>query len=305
MDSSQTMLASARHSSGSSMSATDGESMLPPSLAASSSSSSTLKSPLSSAASFGVGANCCESMPETADVVIIGAGPTGLALACELARRHVNFLVLDVNPAATAQSRALMLHSRTLEIFADLGLVEASIVSGHIIRGTHLHSSGKLTMDLKMTSLQTQYPFILALEQKQTEKILANRLSTLGHEVYRPAAVLKIEIPDTNEVWRLTDPLGPAVGSMFAAAQFSLSRGAGGASSASGFGTPSAALQTGSASAGLANFPSAPFDAGPIADPLVGERLAAPMCVVHVKPLDVYSGGSSGGFYPTRQVGTD
>jgi 2-polyprenyl-6-methoxyphenol hydroxylase-like FAD-dependent oxidoreductase len=59
------------------------------------------------------------------DVLIVGAGPTGLTLACELRRRGIQIRLIDKMPARTTQSRALGLQARSLEIFEKLGVLDS------------------------------------------------------------------------------------------------------------------------------------------------------------------------------------
>ena len=66
------------------------------------------------------------------DVVIIGAGPTGLSLACQLARHGIDFVVVEKNEGVTRFSKALGVQARTLEIYEQLGLAQAAVERGEI-----------------------------------------------------------------------------------------------------------------------------------------------------------------------------
>ncbi len=68
-------------------------------------------------------------------VVIVGAGPTGVMLAIELARRGVEVRVLDKQPSRSRESRAIGIHARTLEVFHTLGIVEEFLELGHRVDG--------------------------------------------------------------------------------------------------------------------------------------------------------------------------
>ncbi|HYD91764.1 MAG TPA: FAD-dependent monooxygenase, partial [Flavobacterium sp.] len=63
-------------------------------------------------------------MEHQTQVIIIGAGPTGLALACQLHRYGIDFVILDKNPETTHLSKAMVVHARTLEIFDEIGLAD-------------------------------------------------------------------------------------------------------------------------------------------------------------------------------------
>jgi len=65
-----------------------------------------------------------------ADVIIIGAGPTGLSLACQLTRYGIDFLVVEKNESFTPFSKAIGVQARTLEIYDQLGLAQTAIERG-------------------------------------------------------------------------------------------------------------------------------------------------------------------------------
>src|SRR5262245_41632757 len=79
----------------------------------------------------------------TIDVLIVGAGPTGLMLANQLARRGVRFLIIDRHSGPAQQSRALGVQARTLEIYAKLGIVERALELGTEGRGANMWAQGR------------------------------------------------------------------------------------------------------------------------------------------------------------------
>lgn len=108
-------------------------------------------------------------------VVIIGAGPTGLSLAIQLQRQNIDFIILDKNKTTTTFSKALLLHAHTLEIFQELGLAEKAIEKGQITKGLNLLTNGKQRARINIGEMgegQSQFAYILSLEQSKTEKLL-------------------------------------------------------------------------------------------------------------------------------------
>lgn len=63
------------------------------------------------------------------DVIIVGAGPTGLSLACQLIRYGIDFVVVEKREGVTPYSKALGVHARTLEVYEQLGLSERAVAN--------------------------------------------------------------------------------------------------------------------------------------------------------------------------------
>ncbi len=66
-------------------------------------------------------------------VLIVGAGPTGLTMACELARRDVPFRIIDKAPTPSIHSKAFGIHARTMEVFENMGLIDSVLDEGNIV----------------------------------------------------------------------------------------------------------------------------------------------------------------------------
>ena len=121
-----------------------------------------------------------------ASVLICGAGPTGLMTACQLALRDIPFRIIDKSASATTQSRALVIHARTLEIFKQMGVAEKILELGEICRGVTWVFNGKETAHIKIVGDNlTEFPYVFCLEQSKTEETLINFLKERGHEVER------------------------------------------------------------------------------------------------------------------------
>lgn len=116
-------------------------------------------------------------------VLIVGAGPTGLVLACELARQGIRVRVIDQKSGPTAESRALGVQARTLELLERLDLTEAIVSEGKTIRALNLYAGGAPLGRIEAPALDTRYPFILSFPQSETERLLIERLRQHGVEV--------------------------------------------------------------------------------------------------------------------------
>lgn len=148
--------------------------------------------------------------PTAAPVLVVGAGPVGLVLACELARRDVPVRVIDKLPAPTVESRAILIHSRSLEMLARIGVVDEIIASGVRTEGMQMHADGRLLADLTVDGVDSPYPFSITTAQTETERILADRLTALGGSIERGVELVSFEQDDTAVTYRLTHPDGTA-----------------------------------------------------------------------------------------------
>ena len=120
------------------------------------------------------------------DVLVVGAGPVGLWVACELALAKVNVAVLERRAEPTTQSRALAIQGRTLEVFALRGLADRFLARGRPIAKGHF---GGLSTALDFSVFDTRFPFTLLLPQATTEALLEERALELGVEIRRGHSV--------------------------------------------------------------------------------------------------------------------
>lgn len=118
-------------------------------------------------------------------VLIVGAGPTGLFMACELLRHGVDFRIIDKNPAPSDKSKALGVHARSLEIFEAAGIVEPFLEQGETMNNMVVYAGSKKILKVSLDTIDSPYPYVISLPQSQTEAILAERLAKAGKEVER------------------------------------------------------------------------------------------------------------------------
>ncbi|MGO8795596.1 MAG: FAD-dependent monooxygenase [Candidatus Sulfotelmatobacter sp.] len=134
-------------------------------------------------------------------VLIVGAGPTGLTLALDLARRGIPFRLIDAAREPFAGSRGKGIQPRTLEIFADLGVIDRILAAGGPYPKFRIHL-GRFSLRIgslgssKDSSEHVPYPNLWMVPQSRTEGILRERLGSLGCEVEFGKALLKF---DQNE----------------------------------------------------------------------------------------------------------
>ncbi|MFD6423274.1 FAD-dependent monooxygenase [Streptomyces sp. NPDC060198] len=129
------------------------------------------------------------TVTEQAEVVVVGAGPTGLWLAAELRLQGVPVTVLDARTEPSPHSKALTVHPRTVEILAMRGLTEV-IEAGTPLPFGHF---GALASRLDFRGLDTPYPFTLLLPQARTEALLEAHARTRGTDVRRGHRVTGLE----------------------------------------------------------------------------------------------------------------
>ncbi len=127
------------------------------------------------------------------DVLIVGAGPTGLVLAYELARRGVHFRLIDKNEGPAEQSRALLIQVRSLETFAFMGLIDEFLQKGLHVDQLRLVVNQKPVFQNRFQALDSPYPFPLVLPQNDTEAILLSALAQKGIHVERRTELKSFE----------------------------------------------------------------------------------------------------------------
>jgi len=127
-----------------------------------------------------------EASTRQADVLIVGAGPTGLSLACQLIRYGIDFVIIDKSAGVTAFSKALGVHARTLEIYEQLGIAEKAVSQGTIAGKVRMLAGAKVRGEVDLSNMGqglSQYPYMLVLEQSKNERLLYEYMQTHGKDV--------------------------------------------------------------------------------------------------------------------------
>jgi 2-polyprenyl-6-methoxyphenol hydroxylase-like FAD-dependent oxidoreductase len=144
-------------------------------------------------------------LPTSTDVLVIGAGPTGLTTAVSLAQQGHDVTVVDNQAAGDNTSRAAVVHARTLEVLEPLEVAERLTARGlHTSRFT-IRDRDRVLVPIGFGRLPTRYPYILMISQAETERVLLDRLTELGGRVARPYTLRAIDQDDAGVTAVFTD----------------------------------------------------------------------------------------------------
>jgi 2-polyprenyl-6-methoxyphenol hydroxylase-like FAD-dependent oxidoreductase len=145
------------------------------------------------------------------DVLITGAGPTGLVLALWLTKLGVNIRIIDKTAEPGMTSRALAVHARTLELYRQLGLADFVVARGHKVPGVRLWVKGRSEASIsfeKIGAHLTPYAFLQIFPQDEHERLLIAKLEELGVAIERQTELLSYSDAGTHIVAHLRKPDG-------------------------------------------------------------------------------------------------
>jgi 2-polyprenyl-6-methoxyphenol hydroxylase-like FAD-dependent oxidoreductase len=130
------------------------------------------------------------------EVLVVGAGPTGLMLACQLARRGIVPVVIDRHAGPARETRALGVQARTMEIYHHLGIADAALALGKHAAGVDLWAEGRHTARVPLGDAGaglTRFPFVFILGQDDNEMLLGERLRGFGGDVQWNTELVALE----------------------------------------------------------------------------------------------------------------
>ncbi|NYT26046.1 FAD-dependent monooxygenase [Alcaligenaceae bacterium] len=130
------------------------------------------------------------------NVLIVGAGPTGLALALWLTKQGVNVRIIDKSAGPGETSRAMIVQARTLELYRQLDLAEPIVLAGHKNPSMNMWARGKHRVKIVFKDAGadiTPYPFVTVYPQDQHERLLVEKLATMGVVVERKTELLSFQ----------------------------------------------------------------------------------------------------------------
>jgi 2-polyprenyl-6-methoxyphenol hydroxylase-like FAD-dependent oxidoreductase len=126
------------------------------------------------------------------DVLVVGAGPTGLLLAAELQRRGVRCLLVESHAVPNHWDRATVVHPRSIELFESLGLADQLLGAGTPQRGAKIHSDGAVIGQFDTAEAGSRYGFDVGVSEEVTERILTAYLREQGGQVTRAAKLVSV-----------------------------------------------------------------------------------------------------------------
>ena len=132
-------------------------------------------------------------LPASTDVLIVGAGPTGLTLAIALRQAGIGHLLVDRLPEGQNTSRAAVIHAHTLEALEPLGVADTLVARGLRLERFALRDRDRPLMQLRFDGLPSAHRYILMIPQDETERVLAARLAALGGTVHRGITAAAVE----------------------------------------------------------------------------------------------------------------
>jgi 2-polyprenyl-6-methoxyphenol hydroxylase-like FAD-dependent oxidoreductase len=128
------------------------------------------------------------------DILIAGAGPTGMAAALFLAERGVSARIIEKRAEISHLSKALAVNPRTLALLEDTGVTERLLAQGRRLTGANLYRRGRRLFRVDLTRVENRYPFMLIHAQSRSEALLADALAERGVTVEREVELVDLTL---------------------------------------------------------------------------------------------------------------
>jgi 2-polyprenyl-6-methoxyphenol hydroxylase-like FAD-dependent oxidoreductase len=155
-------------------------------------------------------------LPARTEVLVVGAGPVGLAAAASLAGHGHDVAVIDQLAAGANTSRAAVVHARTLEMLERIGVAKRLAGLGIRARRFSIRDGDRELVPVRFDRLPTEYPYTLMVPQNITEQVLLDRLEELGGNVHRP--YLATGLSQTADGAEVTLDSGDTIGAQYVVA---------------------------------------------------------------------------------------
>ncbi|EFH82683.1 FAD-dependent monooxygenase [Ktedonobacter racemifer] len=128
------------------------------------------------------------------EVLVVGAGPTGMVMASELKRHGMQCRIIDRLPQPSHTSKALSIHARTLELFEKMGLTNSFLAEGVKVKAMNIYGDKHHRIaQINMQHVPSRYPFMLCLPQWETENILNEHLTRQEIKVERAVELTELQ----------------------------------------------------------------------------------------------------------------
>lgn len=150
-------------------------------------------------------------MSQTTDVLISGAGPTGLSLASQLIRHGIDFVIVDKKEGVTPYSKAIGVQARTLEIYEQIDLAARAVEEGTIAGKARLLVEGEVRAEIDFSQIGkgfSAYPYILMLEQSKNERLLYEYMQAHGKDVLWETELVELAQNDLGVTGRVKTSTG-------------------------------------------------------------------------------------------------
>ena len=147
-------------------------------------------------------------LPTHVDVLIVGAGPTGLALANSLQNAGVDHLLIDALAAGQNTSRAAVVHAHTLEMLDRIGLAAPLMAQGRAVSTFTIRDRDRPLLGVDFANLPSAYRNLLMIPQPLTEQAFADRLATCGGAVHRGVSAVAARAEPGGAIVRVRSAAG-------------------------------------------------------------------------------------------------
>ncbi|MBN9741437.1 pentachlorophenol monooxygenase [Amycolatopsis sp. A1MSW2902] len=127
--------------------------------------------------------------PARTEVLVVGAGPAGMAAAASLSDQGVETMVVDKRAEMMNTSRAAVVHARTLEVLEELGVTGELVARGIRVSKFTVREHNRVLLHIDFDQLPSAHPYTLLVPQDITEQVLLKRLHKAGGQVTRPSEV--------------------------------------------------------------------------------------------------------------------
>ncbi|CAM3960177.1 FAD-dependent monooxygenase [Pseudoalteromonas byunsanensis] len=132
------------------------------------------------------------------EVIIVGAGPVGLTSAIQLQRFGIKHRIIDKRLERQPFSKAFAIHSRSLEVFEDMGVLDDIRNKAHFVEGMHIYSNGKRLINYTFDVLDIPYQHVASIPQNVLEEILQQKYEQLGGTVEVGVELIDVKQQDNS-----------------------------------------------------------------------------------------------------------